>query len=112
VENPKNIVVNSNQTTKNQDVSGNYQGIECNLISAAELKRKVEISRNAMTPDEISRCSLIISELEKALIEGKNFAYFNVSFSDKMRRNLFKLGYWCGSEVDPSGQERNWVKFS
>jgi hypothetical protein len=65
-----------------------------------------------MTPDEISRCSVIISELEKALIDGKEIGYFQVSLNDKMKRNLLKLGYWCGFEVGPTGVERGWVTFA
>jgi hypothetical protein len=112
-ENSKNMVVMPSTSPSNQkDTSGNLQQPGNNLISAFELRKKVEQYRDAMTSDEISKCNTIISEFEKALFDGKQMGYFNVSITDKMKKNLLKLGYWCGYEVRPDGQERGWVTFA
>lgn len=83
--------------------------LQCNLTTATELRKKVEDNLNVMTPDEVARCSLIISEFEKALMKGQQICYFNVSLNDKMKRNLLKLGYRCGFEV---GKKTGWISFA
>lgn len=105
-DNPKNVVINNVRS----DISGVVQPPV--LISAFDLRKRVENSRDAMTTDEFCRCSAIICEFEKMLLEGKQVGYFQVAVTDKMKKNMLKLGYWCGTEVKPDGQERGWVTFA
>ena len=64
------------------------------LFSSAELYRKVNERKKALTLEEAKGCAQAISVLEEALMNGQTYGVIsNIQINEKQRRRLLELGY-------------------